>query len=179
MKPIQEFKTAAATMDERAFVSKWPHPFLLCEIIASEPRLRSGKPTNAETRRLPPQFLTSIRVSPALLDLPDARVLIVEKSSRNAYSNRIFVGRTPTSDIMLPHQSISKSHAYFEHVPGGGWYITDHGSRNGTRVPGQVLASRQRAPLSGVVPIFFGSYSVIFFESAAFFDMLSRKLERP
>jgi hypothetical protein len=172
MKPIAEFKALAATVDERTFITQWPHPFLLCDIAPAEQRMRPFKTANSETRRIPPSFLTSVRVTPALLAIPEARVLIVEKSPRNPYSNRIFVGRTATNDVVLPHQSISKAHAYFEFVPGGGWYIVDHGSRNGTRVPGQLLASKQRAALSREVPIFFGSYCVVFLESAAFYGLL-------
>jgi hypothetical protein len=175
MKPIPEFKSLAEVVDERTFVAKWPHPFLLCDIVAAESRLQLFKTSNGETRRIPPSVLTSIRVTPALLTIPEARVVIVEKSPRNPYSNRIFVGRTATNDVVLTHQSVSKAHAYFESVPGAGWYITDYGSRNGTRVPGQILASKQRAPLAREVPIFFGSYCVVFFEPAAFYNLLRGK----
>jgi len=68
----------------------------------------------------------------------------VAKSDRNAWKNRISVGRATNNDIVLRHVSVSKLHAHFfvratprpGHPPLEELVLTDAGSANGTRVNG-------------------------------------------
>lgn len=57
----------------------------------------------------------------------------------------IIVGRSPKSDIVIPHDSISRNHCRIE-VEKGIFYITDLGSSNGTFLDGQKIAPEQRTP---------------------------------
>lgn len=52
------------------------------------------------------------------------------------------VGRDPSSDLLLPSQTVSRHHAVLE-SEGEGWRVTDLGSRNGTRVNGRSAAEPQ------------------------------------
>src|SRR5688572_27052734 len=54
------------------------------------------------------------------------------------------VGRDPTSDLLLPSQTVSRNHAILE-VEENGVRVSDLGSRNGTRVNGR--------PVTGTAPV--------------------------
>lgn len=59
--------------------------------------------------------------------------------------NNVIVGRSPKSDIVIPHDSISRSHCKIENEKGI-FYITDLGSSNGTFLDGQRIQPEQRTP---------------------------------
>lgn len=59
--------------------------------------------------------------------------------------NNIIVGRSPKSDIVIPHDSISRNHCRIE-VDKGIFYITDLGSSNGSFLDGQKITPEQRTP---------------------------------
>jgi hypothetical protein len=52
------------------------------------------------------------------------------------------IGRSPTSDLVIPVSAVSRSHALVE-WRGGGFHIRDLLSRNGTRVNGRRIACRR------------------------------------
>ena len=54
------------------------------------------------------------------------------------------VGRDPTSDLLLPSQTVSRNHAILE-IEESGARLSDLGSRNGTRVNGR--------PVTGTAPV--------------------------
>lgn len=59
--------------------------------------------------------------------------------------NNVIIGRSPKSDIVIPHDSISRNHCRIE-LEKGIFYITDLGSSNGTFLDGQRIAPEQRTP---------------------------------
>ena len=102
---------------------------------------------------------------------PDARVLSLEKSTRNPYVGFIFVGRATTNDVIVRDASVSKSHAVFEQTDAG-WCLRDNRSHNGTFVNRIRLSDGERAPLASGALVVFGSYPAYFVEA----DQLSRFL---
>lgn len=56
-------------------------------------------------------------------------------------TNRLIMGRSSTSDIVLDDINASRSHAEIRFEPQGVWSITDLGSTNGTLVNGQPITS--------------------------------------
>ena len=173
MQSISEFRSLAAAEDEQLFVAKYPQPFLLFNLTPADQTARSFK--TSFTRDMPVRpGIGTIRVTPTMLAKPELRAAMLEKSTRNPYTDRIFVGRTPTNDIIVQHHSVSKSHAFFESLAGGQWHITDNGSRNGTMVRGESIAPNVRVSLAGETTIVFGYYPVVFIESAALYSLLRR-----
>jgi predicted component of type VI protein secretion system len=59
--------------------------------------------------------------------------------------NNVVIGRSPKSDIVIPHDSISRSHCRIE-LDKGIFYITDLGSSNGTSLDGQRINAEERIP---------------------------------
>lgn len=57
----------------------------------------------------------------------------------------VIVGRSPKSDLVIPHDSISRSHCRIQ-LEKGIFYITDMGSSNGTFIDGQKLTPEQKTP---------------------------------
>ena len=177
MQPINEFRSLAAAENEQTFVARYPHPFLLFNLTPADQTARSFK--TSFTRDMPARpGIGTIRVTPTMLAKPELRATMLEKSARNPYTDRIFVGRTPANDIIVPHHSVSKSHAFFECLPGNQWHLTDHGSRNGTVVRGEPVPPNQRVSVAGETTIVFGYYPVVFIESAALYSLL-RPLVKP
>lgn len=64
-------------------------------------------------------------------------------AAERAFSDRVFVGRARSTDIVLRHRSISKSHAWFECDTEGRYLVADAGSKNGTTLNGKLLEPRQ------------------------------------
>lgn len=78
-------------------------------------------------------------------------------------SSSWLLGRSPTCAIPLPHGSVSRRHAAIGHHPWDGFYLTDLGSLNGTRLNRRRLQPSQRLPLKDGDLIQFGILQVEFF----------------
>lgn len=86
-------------------------------------RLFGGRPQAAVAPRVPARLLINGEQLP--LDQP-----------------RIRIGRYPNNEIVLDHSTVSAYHAEIVERPDGRHEIQDAGSRNGTRVNGDIVKSR-------------------------------------
>jgi len=55
------------------------------------------------------------------------------------------LGRSPDSDCVLAHDSVSRKHARIRNAPDGRWIVEDLGSKNGIRVHGERVAEAELA----------------------------------
>ena len=104
----------------------------------------------------------------------DALAGIVEKTSHFAAAvrkrsrgdvhehGRVTIGRAHDCDIVLSSQTVSKLHAWVEGGDNGTHWVTDKGSRNGTRINGQRIAVDQPAALDAGDRIEFGLVRAVF-----------------
>ncbi len=60
---------------------------------------------------------------------------------------RVIVGRSPNSDLVVPHESVSRQHCKIEEIDNA-FFITDLGSSNGTFIDGQRLQVNSKTPYS-------------------------------
>src|SRR5262249_43173892 len=84
--------------------------------------------------------------------------LAVRKASESVFTDRVFVGRTANSDIVIDDGRVSKLHAYFQRVEGGELRVVDAGSTNGTRVNGERIAPNTPTPVAFGAVVAFGPF---------------------
>jgi hypothetical protein len=114
-----------------------------------------------------------------LEESPDARVLGIHvaplaKSDRNEIAGKITLGRASECDVVIPHPSISKVHAWFVFDQEARCYaICDGGSRYGTVVCQQKIEPHAATPLKSKDTInLAGSIAATFFSPGDFFDYM-------
>lgn len=91
-------------------------------------------------------------------------VAAIRKRSRGEGQDhgRITIGRATDCDIVLSSQTVSKVHAWFEIGDDGTHWVTDKGSRNGTRINGQRIAIDQPAAVEPGDRLDFGLVRAVF-----------------
>lgn len=81
-------------------------------------------------------------------------------ASDNLYADRISVGRARNKDVVLRHASVSKFHAWFE-VGDTGLFVADADSKNLTRLNGEPLLPREKAPIKSGSTVRFGAIDCV------------------
>ncbi len=71
-------------------------------------------------------------------------------------STTVTVGRSPNNDLVIPHDSVSRTHCQIEISPKGVFLITDLESSNGTYVDGTRLTPKTRASVLSASQITIG-----------------------
>ncbi len=162
---IDHLLRAAQDLEENAFCSRYPTPYLLVEILAGEQRVEKSA-WSLETVHLAPSSgaggagATGTGRRPA--GVPGMAFAVRKEGVDKA--NLVTIGRTRTSDICLDSKVISKLHAYFSRDPiSEGYTVTDAGSANGTVLGGRRLAQGEAMTLRGGEEILFaGHYRALF-----------------
>lgn len=100
------------------------------------------------------------------------------KSGRNDFPDVIMIGRTPVNDIVLPHRSVSKFHAYIKKDPETGeMTLFEGGSSFGTTVEGKALQKGEGAVLvSGAAIVFAKVAHALYYAPWDFYDVMRLKL---
>lgn len=94
--------------------------------------------------------------------IPTGIELVVDDGETIAtrrFGRRVLVGRSPSADVRIDDPRVSRLHARIE-MRDDGVYVEDLGSRNGTRVDGEVVAGSRRLAAGDEIGV--GSASVIF-----------------
>lgn len=73
-----------------------------------------------------------------------ATVHLIEKSTRNPFSEMLTIGRATNNDIVIHDSEVSKFHAYFKRS-GDGLRLHDAGSTNGTKIDGRAIGKEGAA----------------------------------
>lgn len=104
---------------------------------------------------------------------PDDSYLVIPviKAEGRPFPERIGVGRTRGTDIILISSDISKYHAYFSNE-GDRWFVSDAGSSNGTSVDGVRLTPMTPTPLNNGALLAFGARLHLFLTPTGFVDFL-------
>lgn len=85
---------------------------------------------------------------------------------------RVVIGRSTATDVRLPHRTVSERHATIEQSAGT-YRLTDHGSKNGTRVNGQPLVPHRARRLQDGDRLEIGIYELTFNDSLLVVEPLS------
>jgi hypothetical protein len=177
----EEFRRSARALSRAAFITRYPHPFLLVGGIddfeeafefqtgAVRSPFADQVPVNVAALTLPPRVARpGLPPSPAQ-PLPDGIFAIV-KSNRNPYQDRISVGRASSCDIVLPSSRMSKLHAHFIRGEGGTWELRDANSANGTLRNGVPLEQGKRVRVVSSDQLRFGDVDAGFYNAGGLWD---------
>jgi hypothetical protein len=96
----------------------------------------------------------------------------------NPFEGGISLGRASVNDLVLPHKSISRFHAYFQHeTTSARWAVADAASRNGTQADGLLLKPNVPAVLGSAHRLRIGDLDLTFLSSEAFVRWLKKVVE--
>ena len=164
---IKECRGEKAAFGRQRFLALHPSPVLVCPGSAGD--VGPGYFTRPQTgvTRAGASYASRIGFSPD----DTYRVIPVIKAEGRPFPDRIGVGRTRGTDIVLVSSEISKYHAYFS-WEGDRWFITDAKSSNGTFIDGVRQQPMATVPLDSGMLLAFGSRLHLFLTAVGFVDSL-------
>ena len=89
----------------------------------------------------------------------------------------VTLGRTANNDILVPHPSVSRFHAYFQQGADNiTWSLVDAESKNGTFIGDNKLVPTRPSPLTDAAKMRFGEAEVRFFLPQGFVEFLRQAM---
>jgi len=162
------------SLGRQGFLGLHPHPVLLesQRVPTTRKRLFMLKTITNEIRGIAVQDDLESRLNDEVLQ---ARVIPVGKREADSPGHMIFLGRSPTNDVVILDAMVSKLHAYFCQLPGENEYqLVDMNSTNGTFVNGEKLLASVKKTLRDADELRFGPEAkLIFFGAPAFCELLT------
>ncbi|MBI2388569.1 MAG: FHA domain-containing protein [Deltaproteobacteria bacterium] len=150
-----------------AFAETYACPFLIGTPGLHVPRRATrtlADPSSAGPDTLPPPPRTD----------ESARLLILPLAKRSEFfADMITVGRTMNHDVVLRDITVSKFHAYFT-IESSGIWLTDAGSRNGTRLDEMACVPRRATLVSIGGTIRFGVVELTLADAGEVWERLRR-----
>jgi hypothetical protein len=135
----------ARSLDKKKFAAKYPHPWLLSELVKlpslAPPGSSELRPYTTDSMSQGARRMLATKPSPlALQNRTESFVLLpVIKSDRNMWEERILIGRAANNDIVLDDPSVSKAHAYFVAQQKQRYKLVALPSMNPTKINGELL----------------------------------------
>jgi hypothetical protein len=162
-KTVNDYIPVVKSMNGAAFVQRYQHPFLFGREVLEE-EFRFSTVVSEPNFDLMRALSATTDADDPLPQITDADafpirqwVIVVRKPKDAAGQDRIFLGRSETNDICVPHKTVSKLHAYFERDPvAAKWHLVDTGSANGTKHNAARIQPRAKVTLFDGDTVCFG-----------------------
>jgi hypothetical protein len=172
-KTVHDYIPVAKSMSADAFVQRYNHPFLFGREVLEEEFRFSTLVTDESSVDVPETDVFRIR----------HWVIVVKKPAAAPVQDRIFLGRSETNDICVPHKTVSKLHAYFQREAsapsttstgniGMKWQLVDTGSANGTKHNGMRIPPRAKATIVDGDTVCFGRCVFQWMTARSLYDRL-------
>lgn len=162
---LDEFRIRHKEMPRAGFLARFFDPFLLVSVTAPG---QAGLP--AERRRKSTIYTNDRSNGPAMVTFVNA----VAKREGRMDDPRVTVGRGEDNDIVIPHPSVSRVHAFIAEDTPQAYTILDGGSSYGTSLNGEDIRPNKPYDLhSGDTLVFGRSARCTFLSPEAFFDFLN------
>jgi pSer/pThr/pTyr-binding forkhead associated (FHA) protein len=156
---LKELMEAVRGLDDKAFLARFPNPFLLEEGLLRHETRSFAKPGEGDASRWD--------------ELSERQTFPIRR--RDGKVGDVALGRGALMDIKLDAQSVSSRHAVFK-PPGDGrsrWVVVDTVSTNGTFVDGVRIATGREVELSEATVLRFGpDLRLAFYESSQLLQVL-------
>lgn len=161
-KMLGDFVPLAKALPEESFCQRFPHPFMLGkEVVEEEFAFRTVVSREATAAGATPAPMLRIR----------DWVLPIHKPGEGA--PRVFLGRAPNNDLVVPHATVSKLHAYFTKDQDR-WWLVDVGSSNGTKMNGMRAPPRAKVSLHDGDTLLFGRCAFQFISARRLYEVASK-----
>jgi hypothetical protein len=179
-KTVHDYIPVAKSVSADAFVQRYNHPFLFGREVLEE-EFRFSTLVTDESSVDMPRALAQGAVSPPASGPPSTDVfrirhwvIAVKKPAQAPVQDRIFLGRSETNDICVPHKTVSKLHAYFQRDPSAAnkWQLVDTGSANGTKHNGMRIPPRAKATIVDGDTVCFGRCVFQWMTARSLYDRL-------
>lgn len=168
-KTVHDYVTTVKSMTPEAFAARCPYPFLFgrevleeefrFSTLVTDEKLLSEVPRDSSAGATPNAAGQNYGGSPGT-DVFRIRhwVISVKKPAESPSQDRIFLGRSETNDLCVPHKTVSKLHAYFQRdvTPTLKWSVVDTGSANGTKHNGLRVPPRAKVAILDGDTLVFG-----------------------
>lgn len=177
---LSDLVAQTATLDEAAFVSEHPYPFLIRERTTGNVPIPGGG--QRRTARLDRSALPA--AGDGFME-ESGNVTFFRVFPRDPEGESVVLGRDEAVDISIADGSISSRHAElsleFDEEDEKCFFLTDLGSANGTWLNGDRLVEGERREVSDMDSIRLGPVIKLqFFAAPGFFQFLSmyRRIRR-
>lgn len=150
-KTVHDYGSMVRSMTPEAFSTRSAHPFLFGrEVLEEEFRFSTLVTDDRGMSEMARESTDVFKIR--------HWVIAVKKAPEAPAQDRVFLGRSETNDICVPHKTVSKLHAYFQRdsSPVLKWSVVDTGSSNGTRHNGLKLPPRAKVQLVDGDTLVFG-----------------------
>lgn len=159
-KTVHDYITTVKSMTPEAFAARCPHPFLFGREVLEEEFRFSTLVTDEKHLSEMPRENTATGTAPGQgTDVFRIRhwVIAVKKPPEAPAQDRVFLGRSETNDLCVPHKTVSKLHAYFQReATPPKWSVVDTGSANGTKHNGLRVPPRAKVAILDGDTLVFG-----------------------
>jgi hypothetical protein len=161
-KTVHDYVTTVKSMTAEAFSARFPHPFLFGrEVLEEEFRFSTLVTDDKHLSEFPKDNEPTNTSNSAPTDVFRIRhwVIAVKKPAEAPAQDRVFLGRSETNDLCVPHKTVSKLHAYFQRETGAAgikWSVVDTGSANGTKHNGLRVPARAKVAILDSDTLVFG-----------------------
>lgn len=157
-KTVHDYVTTVKSMTAEAFAARCPYPFLFGREVLEE-EFRFSTLVTDEKNLSEHQRIDSNDTQNSGTDVFRIRhwVIAVKKPAEAPAQDRVFLGRSETNDLCVPHKTVSKLHAYFQRDSQPlKWSVVDTGSANGTKHNGLRVPPRAKVAILDGDTLVFG-----------------------
>lgn len=164
------------SVNAKKILSSWEYPILLIRSSKEKhPHVRSvfDTPDPHTSNQDTSQSSEDVTSLDYYLD-PEAVVIPICKSSRNAFTHMITLGRAANNDIILADSTLSKLHGWFL-VPKNGeetWCYIDNTSTNGTKINKHKILAQRPMHLKYGDELVTGNIQMLFLSKENILDLV-------
>jgi hypothetical protein len=166
---LDDFRILHGNVSKDKFQTVFRDPFLVVDLGGLLPETADFRTLAATSNERP----TEMRLRTGAKN-PRLEVAVLTKTGRNSFGNMVTLGRAKTNDVVVPHSSISKFHAFFrKDFTTGCMSLWDAGSKFGTRLNGNDVKTGEGSALESGAAVLLGrAVRAIYYAPDEFYEYM-------